>query len=160
MIERPAPLTQASIALLALALSCVGLGCTMKLVEPPPPPAVLGVPDSIQQVFTASCALSTCHTGPAPQQGQDLSDAVTSYTNIVGVASSQRSAFVRIAPGDSANSYLVMKLRNDPRKGGQPMPLGAYPLDPALTLRIALWAQQGAPGVPVVAARRLPLAAR
>lgn len=153
MIVRRAPLMQASIAVLAIALALLAVGCTEKLVQPPPPPTVLAVPDSIQQIFTANCAFSGCHGGATPQQGQDLSDAVTSYAHIVDVASNERSAFKRIAPGDSANSYIVMKLRNDPRKGGQPMPLGAYPLDGVLVMRIALWAQQGAPGVPTIAAR-------
>ena len=152
MIVRPARSAQASIALSLLALVLAALGCTEKLVEPPPPVTVLAVPDSIQEVFTQNCANSDCHGGATPQQGQDLTDAVTSYAHIVGVASNEKPAFLRIAPGDSANSYMVMKLRNDPRKGGQPMPLGNYPLDAALTMRIAAWAQQGAPGVPVQAA--------
>jgi hypothetical protein len=158
MILRPTPSTQASRALALLVLLLAAAGCTEKLVALPPPPPVSAVPDSIQQVFTANCAFSGCHSAVSPQQGQDLSDAVTSYANIVGVASRERPAFQRIAPGDSANSYIVMKLRNDPRKGGAAMPLGAYPLDAALTLRIATWAQQGAPAVFV--ARREQLANR
>jgi hypothetical protein len=155
MIVRPARPTQASIALCLFALALAALGCTEKLVEPPPVPTVLAVPDSIQEVFTNNCAFDGCHGGATPQQGQDLTDAVTSYAHIVGVASNEKPAFMRIAPGDSADSYIVMKLRNDPRKGGQPMPLGAYPLDPALVIRIAAWAQQGAPGVQVPAAGTL-----
>jgi len=164
MIVRDAPAMQAptapfrrvALALLTLGLAAIVAGCTEKVVAPPPPPlppTVLAVPDSIQQVFTAHCATTGCHTGPTPQQGQDLSDAVTSYANIVGVASHEKSQFLRIAPGDSAASYMVMKLRNTPGIGGQPMPFGAYPMDPALVIRIAAWAQQGAVGVPVVAAR-------
>jgi hypothetical protein len=162
MIIRDAPAMQAptaptrrvALAFCALGLAWIAVGCTEKVVAPPPPPPVLGVPDSIQQVFTENCALAGCHTGPTPQQGQDLTDAVTSYANIVGVASHERSQFLRIAPGDSANSYMVMKLRNAAAIGGQPMPFGGYPMDPALVIRIAAWAQQGAPGVPVSAARR------
>ena len=154
MIVRPGHRMQASIVLLALALGAATLGCTEKVVEPPPPPpVVLGVPDSIQQIFTANCALPQCHAGPTPQQGQDLSDAVTSYSLIVDVASNEKPAIKRIAPGDSTNSYMVMKLRATPGIGGQPMPLGSYPLDPALVIKIAAWAQQGAGGVPVTAAR-------
>lgn len=154
MIVRPGHPMQASIVLLALALGVAVIGCTEKLVEPPPPQVVLGVPDSIQQIFTANCALPQCHAGPTPQQGQDLSDAVTSYNLIVGVASHEKPAILRIAPGDSANSYMVMKLRGTQGAGGgQPMPLGAFPLDPALVIKIAAWAQQGAGGVPVTAAR-------
>ena len=155
MIVRPARPMQASIA---LVLALIVVGCTEKLVEPPPPPTVLAVPDSIQEVFTLNCAFDGCHGSVDTQQEQNLSDAVTSYANIVGIASHEKPAFQRIAPGDSANSYIVMKLRNDPRKAGQPMPLGNFPLDPALSLRIAAWAQQGAPGVEVPAAR--PLATR
>jgi len=161
MIVRDAPAMQAptaqprrvALALLALGLVAIAAGCTEKVVAPPPPPPVLAVPDSIQQVFTANCALPGCHAGPTPQQGQDLSDAVTSYANIVGVASHERSQFLRIAPGDSTNSYIVMKLRNAAGIGGQPMPFGSYPLDPTLVIKIAAWAQQGAVGVPVAAAR-------
>ena len=148
--------------LAAAALAAAALaGCTEKLVAPPPPPpTVLGVPDSIQQVFTASCALSNCHAGSTPQQGMSLADARTSWLAVVGVASNQRPQFQRIEPGDSLDSYVVMKLRNDPRKGGQPMPLGAYPLDPALVLRVAAWAQAGAPGQELPAARGDRLADR
>ena len=154
MIVRPGHLMQASIVLLALALGVAAIGCTEKLVQPPPPPVVLGVPDSIQQIFTAHCALPQCHTGPTPQRNQDLSDAATSYAHIVDVPSEEKPAIKRIAPGDSANSYMVMKLRGTQGAGGgQPMPLNAFPLDPALVIKIAAWAQQGAGGVPVTTAR-------
>src|SRR5258705_7261289 len=93
MIVRPGHRMQASIVLLVLALGAAVLGCTEKLVEPPPPPVVLGVPDSIQQIFAANCALPQCHAGPTPQQGQDLRDAVTSFNLIVGVASHEKPAF-------------------------------------------------------------------
>jgi hypothetical protein len=156
MIVRPARPAQASIALCLLALVLAALGCTEKLVEPPPPAVetTTGVPDSIQAVFTANCAFDGCHGGTSPQRGMDLTGQVASYEHIVGIAANEVAAFKRIAPGDSANSYMVMKLRNTAGIAGQPMPFGAYPLDPALVIKIAAWAQQGAPGVPVVAARR------
>lgn len=147
------------LAVAALALALVA-GCTEKLVQPPPPPTVFGVPDSIQEIFTLNCALSNCHAGSAPQQGMGLSDARTSWLAIVGVPSNQRPQFQRIEPGDSLDSYIVMKLRNDPRKGGQPMPPGGFPLDSALVLRVATWAQAGAPGQVLPAARGGRLADR
>ena len=147
--SRPRSLALAPFAVVLVALAA---GCTEKLVQPPPPEPVFGVPDSIQEVFTQNCAFDGCHAGPTPQMGMSLADARTSWLLIVGVPSTERSQYLRIAPGDSANSYIVMKLRNDPRKGGQPMPLGGYPLDPALTLRIAAWAAQGAPGQELPAA--------
>lgn len=133
-------------ALAVVAAAALAAGCTEKLVQPPPPPPVLGVPDSVQAVFTAHCGFAGCHGGATPQQGMDLSNARSSWLAIVGVPAIQRSQFMRIAPGDSLNSYVVMKLRNDPRKGGQPMPLGDYPLEASLTLRVAAWAAQGAAG--------------
>ena len=155
------PRLRAATFLLAILAVSVAAGCTEKLVEPPPPEPILAVPDSIQEVFTANCAFDGCHGATSPQQGMALSDARTSWLAIVGVPSNQRPQFQRIEPGDSLDSYVVMKLRNDPRKGGQPMPLGAYPLDPALTLRIATWAQAGAPGQELPAARAgFPIAAR
>jgi hypothetical protein len=134
-------------------------------MPPPPPPAAqsssrrparAGVRRAGQhpEIFTANCAYSNCHGGATPQMGMGLGDARSSWLAIVGVPSVQRPAFQRIAPGDSANSYVVMKLRADPRRGGQPMPLGAYPLDPELVMRVAAWAQAGAPGQEQSALRR------
>ena len=160
MIVRPARSAQASIALCVFALGLAALGCTEKLVEPPPPPppTATGVPDSIQAVFTANCAFDGCHGGTSPQRGMDLTDAVTSYEHIVGIAANEVATFERIAPGDSANSYIVMKLKDDSRILGQPMPFGAFPMDQVLVSRIASWAQQGAPGVEIPVAR--PIATR
>ena len=142
----PRPRRFALAALVAALGAALAAGCTEKLVQPPPPEPVYGVPDSVQAVFTANCGFAGCHGGATPQQGMDLSSARSSWLAIVGVPSNERSQFMRIAPGDSANSYVVMKLRNDPRKGGQPMPLGDYPLEASLTLTVASWAAQGAPG--------------
>jgi hypothetical protein len=144
----PLRLLPAAVALAAvLALA----GCTDKVSSPQPPPPVLAVPDSIQAIFTAHCAFDGCHAGSGAPRGEDLSDPQRAYELTVGVPSGEKPEFQRIAPGDSANSYLVMKLRDDPRISGVPMPFGAYPLDPALTQRIAQWAQAGAPGTPVSA---------
>jgi len=141
-----------AVALTAFVL--IAAGCTEKLVAPPPPPpGPLAVPDSIQEVFTQQCGFDGCHGGSTPQRGLQLGvDAQTSYENIVGVAAVNDGAFQRIEAGDSTDSYIVMKLRDDPRIVGNPMPLGGYPMDPALTLRIAAWAAAGAPGVPVATA--------
>jgi hypothetical protein len=134
------------VAVGAALLASLAAGCTEKLVEPPPPEPLLGVPDSIQVIFTANCAYSSCHGGATPQQGMSLDGARASWLAIVGVPSAEKPEFLRIAPGDSADSYVVMKLRADSRRAGQPMPQGAYPLDPELVMRIATWAQAGAPG--------------
>jgi hypothetical protein len=152
--------TPALVLVLIASAALAAAGCTEKLVEPPPPEPVFGVPDSIQEIFTLHCGFDGCHGGATPQQGLALGDARTSWLAIVGVPSTQRPQFLRIEPGDSLDSYVVMKLRNDPRKGGQPMPLGDFPLDSALVMRIATWAQEGAPGQELPVARRGAVAAR
>lgn len=141
---RPTAVVTRLLAASALVLATFAAGCTEKLVAPPEP--LMGVPDSIQEIFTANCSYSSCHGGATPQQGMGLGDGRTSWLAIVGVASAEKPAFLRVAPGDSANSYVVMKLRADPRRAGQPMPQGAYPLDPELVMKVATWAQDGAPG--------------
>ena len=127
--------------------------CTDKVTEPPPEPPtpiVFAVPDSIQEVFTNRCGFAGCHGGAAPQRGLQLgADARTTYREIINVPAETDNAYNRITPGDSTNSYIVMKLRNDPRILGDAMPFGNFPMDPALTMRIAAWTAQGAPGVPV-----------
>jgi hypothetical protein len=153
MILRRSRTLQAACALTLCAGIAALLGCTEKLVEPPPPATVYAVPDSIQEIFTNNCLTSNCHGAPAPHEDMDLSDATTSYAHIVGVASAEKPTFFRIAPGDSADSYLVMKLRGDPRIDFARMPLMRPPLDPALILKIASWVDQGAPGVAVTSAR-------
>ena len=62
MIVRPARPMQASIALI---LALLLIGCTEKLVEPPPP-TVLAVPDSIQEVFNQNCAFERHPRGGQP----------------------------------------------------------------------------------------------
>ena len=44
------------------------------------------------------------------------------YANIVGVASIEQPAFVRIAPGDPDNSYLVLKVQGSAGISGVQMP--------------------------------------
>jgi hypothetical protein len=150
----PARRAPSRLALTVLgALGLVLASCTEKITEPPPPPdppTAFAVPDSIQEVFDQMCGFQGCHGGAAPRLGLQLGDgALTSYRNIVNVPAESDEAYDLIAPGDSLNSYIVMKLRNDPRILGNPMPFGGYPMDPALVMRIAAWAAQGAPGVPV-----------
>ena len=151
------PRARRTLPLLGLAaLGALGLflaSCTDKVTEPPPEPPtpiVYAVPDSIQEVFANNCGFPGCHGGPVPQRGLDLGeDARTTYREIINVAAETDEAYNRITPGDSTNSYIVMKLRNDARILGDPMPFGGYPMDPVLVMRVAAWTAQGAPGVPV-----------
>ena len=65
--------------------------------------------ESIQDhVFTPICA--ECHVGAGAPQGLVLSDAQTSYDNLVGVPSSEVPAYYRVLAGDPDASYLVHKV--------------------------------------------------
>ena len=96
-------------------------------------------------VFTPTCATAGCHTGPMDgtlPSGMDLSDADASFTSLVGVASVQQPAVLRVAPGDPDNSYLVHKIEGT---AGTRMPAGGRPpLDPAVIEEIRQWIADGA----------------
>ena len=61
------------------------------------------------EVFTASCAFSGCHAGNKASGGLNL-EAGLSYSNLVGVNSSQVTSMLRVKAGDSGHSYLMNKL--------------------------------------------------
>jgi hypothetical protein len=92
---------------------------------------------SIQnEVFTKSCALSGCHSG---EQSPNLS-AGQAYGNLVNQASFQNPSMLRVKPGDSNNSYLMKKLKND---GTSVMPPSGQ-LSQAIIDSIAAWIDKGA----------------
>ncbi len=101
-------------------------------------PVVIGPTlDQIQTVvFTPTCATVGCHTGAGAAAGLNLSDADTSFVELVGVPSSQNAAISRVAPMDPNNSYLIQKLEGN---AGTQMPLGLPALDPAVIAEIRLW---------------------
>ena len=78
-----------------------------------------------------------------PSADLDLSDAMTSYTELVGVASSVVAGRTLVVANDSANSYLVEKLGPDPT-AGQQMPVGQPPLSSADIDVIRQWIDTGA----------------
>jgi len=96
------------------------------------------------QIFTMSCALSGCHTGPSPQAGMNLSAGVA-YAQIVGVASSEVPSLQRINPGNPSQSYMIQKLEGAPGIQGARMPFGGPFLPQATIDRIRAWVDAGAP---------------
>lgn len=103
--------------------------------------------DALQaSVFTPSCAVSGCHTGPTGNSlpsGLNLSTADASFANLVGIASIQQPALSRVAVGDPDNSYLVQKIEGTAASGSR-MPLGGGILDQALIDDIRDWIANGA----------------
>lgn len=93
-------------------------------------------------VFTPNCATTGCHFGAGAPLGLRL-DEFSSYALLVGVASSEESSVLRVAPGNPDNSYLVQKLEGTASSGEQ-MPLNAPPLPQATIDVIRQWISDGA----------------
>jgi hypothetical protein len=66
-----------------------------------------------------------------------------SFANLVGVASSQQPAVLRVATGDPDNSYLVQKIEGTAASGAR-MPLGGGALPQAVIDDIRQWISDGA----------------
>jgi len=100
--------------------------------------------ESIQaNVFNPFCV--TCHAGASAPQGLRL-DVTNSFTNVVGVPSSQVS-LLRVDPGNPGQSYLIQKLEGSASVGAQ-MPLGGPPV-PQMTIDyVRQWIVDGALPVP------------
>jgi len=121
------------------------MGCEHAgLVEPEPSGANGPTFTQLQDnIFSKSCALSGCHTGTFPPQGLNLT-AGLAYNNLVGVQSQEKQGVLRVAPGDPANSYIIMKITGAAGIAGGRMPLGRTPLSSEQIESIRLWIQSGA----------------
>jgi hypothetical protein len=100
----------------------------------------------IQPIFSANCALSGCHAGTSPQQGQNLSEGLA-YQAIVDVPANERAGMMRVKPAVPDSSYLVHKIQGTQASvggsGGQ-MPLGGAPLSQSQIDLIRAWIAAGA----------------
>lgn len=106
---------------------------------------VAGTLSDIQaKIFTPSCALSGCHDASASAtQANLILTAGQSHASLVGVAS-EKSALLRVAAGDPANSFLVKKLKNPSGSEGLRMPQGSPALSAAKIAAIEEWITAGA----------------
>jgi hypothetical protein len=85
-----------------------------------PEPVTFSVVQS--DVFTASCAFSSCHgSGGGGAADLDLSEGMA-YAELVDVAAVDAPDEILVIPGDSASSYLVKKSAGDASIIGDPMP--------------------------------------
>ena len=121
----------AGIALVAVAstfIGCAGSGggsggggnpCACK----PPAMATVHLSTNVQPILDRSCALSGCHTGAVPAQGQDLSAGHT-VSSSVCVKSTEIPRLYRIKPGKPDDSYLVQKIEGTPGIAGLQEPPG------------------------------------
>ena len=109
----------------------------------PPAPSEPVLADVQSRIFTPRCATSGCHVTGTAAFDMVLS-AGLSAQNILGVPSGQNGNFLRVAPGDSADSYLYMKVTADARIGGDPMPNLGGPLRQSDLDLLRDWIDQGA----------------
>lgn len=109
--------------------------------DPEPEPTLSAIQASI---FTPSCAVSGCHAGNNPSQRLNLSEG-EAFEDIVGVASREKPALLRVDPGNPDGSYLLHKVEGRADIAGQRMPLGRDPLSTAQIQLIRDWISAGAP---------------
>ena len=132
---------------LFIAVSAVASGaCDEKLSDlTGPTPNLKPTLSSIQsEIFSQRCI--GCHTGagrflPAVM---NLTEG-NSYANLVGVASIQQAALMRVAPGDPESSYIIHKLEGRAGITAARMPFNGTPLTEGQILVIRRWIELGAP---------------
>lgn len=73
-----------------------------------PPPSYTFAAD-VLPILRSNC--QSCHSGRGASGSLDMSDSAA-YGNLVNVASGELRGTDRIEPGDSARSYLAMKIQN------------------------------------------------
>lgn len=103
-------------------------------------PAAASFASDVLPIFQANCTYG-CHSGDRPSAQLDLG----SRANIVNVASRQRGTMRLVAPGDTANSYLIYKINGthlDVGGSGQRMP--SRPLAAGDIATIEGWVTDGA----------------
>ena len=134
-MRTPGALAIAVLAIGGTLTGCAGSGGEGGGGAPPKRACTTTTPPSvsfsmdIQPIFNRSCALPTCHIGPVPAGGQDLTAGVA-YSQSVNVPSTQEPRLKRVKPGFPDDSYMVRKLRGGPRISGAMMPLGCPAIPP------------------------------
>jgi hypothetical protein len=105
----------------------------------------------VQAIFSASCAVAFCHSGPFPANGMSLAPG-EAFDEIVGIRplnlSAAAAGFLRVDPGMPENSFLLLKIDADPLPdfsfGGSMPPFPSPMLPPKEIQLIEDWIAQGA----------------
>ena len=137
-------MTTGAVLLLAFAFSACSKSSSSS--NPVSPPATgnssISFHSQIQPIFTANCAVSSCHAGPTPQQGMDLSSG-KAYASIVNVKSIEVPTYYRVKPSYSDSSFLYFKITGNSIAGIR-MPYQRAPLSSSDIQTIKNWIDQGA----------------
>ena len=97
---------------------------------------------SVQEVFTQSCAFSSCHG--AGSGGLTLAGDASDHAALVGVAAFGDSSQTLVVAGDADGSYLVAKMEGAAGISGDVMPPGAA-LGADTVAIVRAWIDAGAP---------------
>ncbi len=127
---------------LAVLLLAPFAGCSdsgEKVTEPNGGPELVSFSAAIQPIFSASCALSQCHSGAVPTGGMDLS-AGQSHAAIVGVSATMQPDLKRVLPFEPDSSFLYHRLIG---QGASVMPPGSSLLAGEIA-EIRQWIEEGA----------------
>ena len=136
-----------AVSLTAVATDAAGNATTSAAVSVTvsnaPAPAAATLTQLQGKYFGAICA--NCHNGSgASLPGvMNLTTAANSFAALVGVASIERPALMRVKAGDSANSYIIHKLTGVDINGSR-MPLGLDPLTADQIAEVSGWIDAGA----------------
>ncbi|WP_146157242.1 hypothetical protein [Enhygromyxa salina] len=108
--------------------------------------AALSHAADIQPIWDANCAQG-CHMPGGVYAALDLSGDATD--NLIGATTSQAAGKTFVAAGDSANSYIVAKLRGTQMEfggmgGSMPAGANATPLPEETIALIEQWIDEGA----------------
>jgi hypothetical protein len=112
------------------------------------PPRDVSFAGELQPVLSAKCTAAGCHGTIAAQEGLQLTDAATSYSNLVGVASHQCPTLQRVTPANADASYVIVKFLGSvsaPCFFGSKMPKGLTALTLEEIQAFRDWIANGAP---------------
>ena len=113
------------------------------------PDVVVDLPQfqrDIMPIIERRCGIGGCHSESAHQGGLFLTRD-SAWKALVNRPSALRAGEVLVRPGDAANSWMVIAIRDDAarRLGLARMPLGSGPLTPNQIQTIVNWVNRGAP---------------
>jgi mono/diheme cytochrome c family protein len=140
-----------SVLVVVLGVATAGCDESLATVAGPTPnltPTFSSIQRDILQATDASGrpACASCHNpngGAFRAVGLDMS-AAGAYDSLVGVPATEKSALLRVAPGDPDNSYLLHKLEGRTDIIGGRMPLRGPFLSDGQIAIIRRWIELGA----------------
>jgi hypothetical protein len=122
---------------LALLIACAGKG------EDSEDAASATLTEVQEDIFSPSCAFSSCHDSAAAEADLDLS-AGASHGELVNMESVYWPGHILVVPGDPDASYLLAKVGGPGEIQGDHMPVGTDGISEERIEAIRSWIKDGA----------------